>query len=792
MTIIISKQENTNKKVNSAINVMKTYSISAERQKKFYKKHKRRGKMYKDIIINYGTELEKYSGADLVENDVDAYRIVYRTPWDLTGCTIKALCKRADGTVVSGTGFAEGKNAVFVIDSSMYAVPGELTVRLTVCTADEQVLTVCDVIANAVESFGDGIPGTNNKTILDQILINVSKINTALEGHKADESNPHAVTKEQVGLGNVDDVKQASKAEFDAHASAEVLDHPNGSVTTAKISDEAVTTLKLADGSVTSDKITDGTIDETKLNSELKTKLNFKADKGTTLADYGIGDAYTKSESDRKFELKEDISGKGAANGYAPLDANGKLPESYLYGVTVKQYGVRWKGTSSTVCERLGDAVGLVANAHKGSTDCVENDFDSIYPWSDMRLCNIDSDGNILAYAGEPSFMRDGTNGDVMVEIPKFYYKRVKTGAIEEIWICGTKLAGYELHPLFIDDGKEVSKVFHSAYNASSDTDETDSKVKLQSITGAQPMTRTARADFRTYARNKGSIWGIEDLSCVNALQILYLVEYANTDSQSALGDGASSLSYVANHKALEETTEGNTITIASAYKNVYKLGQRIEIGTSQSVNDKTTTPRTITEVSTDDQTGQTTITFDGDPITIAVGNMMWNVAPLNGSCDALNGKSGWLAGDNNYTDGYADVNYRGIEGFHAKIYRFIDGVNIKDRVVHYANSMSDYADGVYSGKYSAVGYTNAEANGYVSAFGYDEKAPWVMFPTAAAGGSSTYAPDYYYQSTGECQLWLGGGWSSRASAGAFFLRCDSGFSFSFLYYGAHLLVKKP
>ena len=67
--------------------------------------------MYKDIIVNYGTELKKYTGADLVENDVDAYRIVYRTPWDLIGCTVKALCRRSDGTVVSGMGIAEGTNA---------------------------------------------------------------------------------------------------------------------------------------------------------------------------------------------------------------------------------------------------------------------------------------------------------------------------------------------------------------------------------------------------------------------------------------------------------------------------------------------------------------------------------------------------------------------------------------------------------------------------------------------------------------------------------------------------------
>ena len=155
--------------------------------------------MYKDIIVNYGTELKKYTGADLVENDVNAYRIVYRTPWDLTGCTVKALCKRADGTVVSGTGIAEGTNAVFVMDSSMYAVPGELTVRLTVCTAEEQVITVCDVTANAVESFGDGIPGTNSKSILDQILINETKLNVQKNLNTLWEEalrlqNPHTYT----------------------------------------------------------------------------------------------------------------------------------------------------------------------------------------------------------------------------------------------------------------------------------------------------------------------------------------------------------------------------------------------------------------------------------------------------------------------------------------------------------------------------------------------------------------------------------------------------------------------
>lgn len=46
-----------------------------------------------------------------------------------------------------------------------------------------------------------------------------SKANGAdLAGHTTNKNNPHEVTKSQVGLSNVDNVKQASKSEFDAHA----------------------------------------------------------------------------------------------------------------------------------------------------------------------------------------------------------------------------------------------------------------------------------------------------------------------------------------------------------------------------------------------------------------------------------------------------------------------------------------------------------------------------------------------------------------------------------------------
>lgn len=503
-----------------------------------------------------------------------------------------------------------------------------------------------------------------------------------------------------------------------------------------------------------------------------------------------IENAFSAVEAD--INLKEDISNKGQAGGYAPLDENGKIIDDYLYASTVKQYGVRWDGTSSTECERLGDAIGLVANAHKGTTDNAQNDFDNIYPWSDMRLCNIDEEGNVLAYIGEPTFAKDGTNGDVMVEIPKFYYKRIKTENVEEIWICGTKYSGYELHPLFLgDDGNKANKVFHSAYNASICTDATNGKIKLQSITGVLPAARISRTQFRTYAKNKGEVWSIEDLSCISALQMLYLVEYANANSQEALGRGLTSLYYGTNFNASVSAENSNTFYTKAEALTYFFDGQQIEIGSSLATNNKAVIPRKITNVEKVGLSEETyaAITFEGDPINIETTDYIWHGCPKNGGCDNLNGKSGYVA--TLPLQGQADVNYRGIEGIFGKLFRFVDGVNTNNHVLYYSTNRFNFADRVYSNEYKPLSYALSNINGYISSFGYDKTAPWVMLPTEAKGSSTTHIPDFCYQNTGERTLLFGGNWWQADDAGIFTVNYSETPSFSWLYYGAHLLVKK-
>jgi hypothetical protein len=60
------------------------------------------------------------------------------------------------------------------------------------------------------------------------------------------------------GLAGRVSALEGDSANFSAHRNAPVLDHPDGSVTEAKLANGAVTTVKLADGAVTAMKLAPG------------------------------------------------------------------------------------------------------------------------------------------------------------------------------------------------------------------------------------------------------------------------------------------------------------------------------------------------------------------------------------------------------------------------------------------------------------------------------------------------------------------------------------------------------
>lgn len=121
-----------------------------------------------------------------------------------------------------------------------------------------------------------------------------------------------------------------------------------------------------------------------------------------------------------------------------------------------------------------------------------------------------------------------GTDTNIMVKIPKFWFKRTVIDNIETIQITPSAQDGFELHPAFTHNNTTQEYIYVGAYELS------------QSVTtesGKTPATNT-RATFRTVISNKGAGWGLIDISATAAIQMLILVEYANNNIQDVIGYG--------------------------------------------------------------------------------------------------------------------------------------------------------------------------------------------------------------------------------------------------------------
>lgn len=71
------------------------------------------------------------------------------------------------------------------------------------------------IVADLQEKFKD-LDNVETKTGAQE---KADAVQSNLDTHTSDKANPHGVTKSQVGLGNVDNVQQASKQDFDLHVS---------------------------------------------------------------------------------------------------------------------------------------------------------------------------------------------------------------------------------------------------------------------------------------------------------------------------------------------------------------------------------------------------------------------------------------------------------------------------------------------------------------------------------------------------------------------------------------------
>lgn len=178
-------------------------------------------------------------------------------------------------------------------------------------------------------------------------------------------------------------------------------------------------------------------------------------------------------------------------------------------------YGASWDGTSTTKWSRTDEAaeftdpVPYVAGAKSYGSP-----FDDRLPWSGM--------------------VKSERTGGTMVAIPKFWYLLEQSGSGMSIKIADKKVAGYSVSPVHMDRGDgngERDVVYVGRYHCASG---------YKSKTGSPPLTSMTRSSARTSIHSLGSaIWQC-DFAMRFTLWLLYIVEFADWNSQAKIGYGCS------------------------------------------------------------------------------------------------------------------------------------------------------------------------------------------------------------------------------------------------------------
>lgn len=436
-----------------------------------------------------------------------------------------------------------------------------------------------------------------------------------------------------------------------------------------------------------------------------------------------INSVYSKTENDDllgKKADKADVDDVKAYIGYTDSD---------ILGLQVD--------FENKTFTRLAGAVGLSANS----------DFDKFTMYGGRKRCNVLDDGTIVAYYGDEGYVEDGSNGQVMVYQPAFYYKVVPLKLEKNsdsgigyhlrkanYYVSSKPKTGFKLHPAFYDEnGNAINYILFSADEGSmfdvsagayvndnvdesityEDGDLLCSVAGKKSISGLRKGLGT-KSNLEQMAQNRGSGWHLETIKATSANQLLMIIELGTMNSQTGIGQGIVS------------------IPDNKAYNCSSLTGSTAELGNS---------------------TGQATETVNEIGGTETTNN--------------VNGK--------------VSVTYRGVENPYGNIFKHIQGVNVwGDGSMcggqpYVANNFT-FNESKNSDNYEGVGFTLPNANGYINAMGYGkEEYDWLLLPSEIGGTSALPVGDFFYVTSdlNDYRIVLGGGsWNYGSFDGSFFGRC--------------------
>lgn len=599
--------------------------------------------------------------------------------------------------------------------------------------------------------------GNTAKSALDSAITSANTARTNLvsattSANNAESTLKSATSTAQTATASANDVKKNLDSSISSANSAKsALDTAISNAKTAKSNLDASTSTGNTAKNNLDTAISNATKTRSDLNAVISSAQSAQSSLSGVIAQASTAQTNLQNATNSATNVfnqltAENVSAKANLDALRSEDFNA---QEILSGVTdIRAYlgmietedvlGITMDYKNKT-CTRIAGAKNLTAGA----------DFDKFSMYGGRKRCNVSDGGTINAYYGDEGYTEDGSNGQVMVYQPKFYYlvcpleyDRQETGYGYHLrkanyYVSETQRAGFKLHPAFYDkNGNEVDYILMSAYegciydtsaNAYLKNDEQvmdASKDKFSSIAGARPASGVSqnltRPNIEQMAKNRGEGWHSFGIKTASMEQLLMIVEMGMMNLQTAIGQGVVNLPWT--------TGSDTTSSYAGATGSTASLGN----GTGRATK---------------------TTTYEGGKAT-------------------------------DYTvDGKTSICYRGVENFWGNIWKFAYGVNIWGNGkmaggMPYICSDFNYAEGKNTDNYEGAGFTVTKANGYISAMGYSTKYDWLFMASECLGNSSLPVGDYTYITenlNGYRIARLGGSWNDGSSAGGFCWRLDNG-----------------
>lgn len=351
---------------------------------------------------------------------------------------------------------------------------------------------------------------------------------------------------------------------------------------------------------------------------------------------------------------------------------------------------------------------------------------------SEMKRCVVQDDGTVNYYLDENDSTKkadgtvavlDGTDGQVMVQIPRYWRKSEAKGNNRKILFSAMP----------IPDAEEIPKMYVSAYKAAlnrsanmlssvlnltadyrggSNQGSWDADNEYKSQLG-KPVTNKDRFQFRIAAKNRGENWYDMDWQARESIAWLITCEYGTRYHQSAVSEGATNLS------------GGDWSTFNGRYP-LFRCGLTNSLG-----NNTGEVPVTVQDFPTAGQTVQTQV-----------------------------------------------FSYRGIENFWGDVWEWTNGVNVVNDTFYMTRGKNAH-DG--SEGYKPIGAVPTP--GYIT----DVHPGTALPSETVGGSSGTYWTDYYYYNGGNAGLLCSGPVYNGAAAGSFIVFTDCAPSYASATIGSRL-----